>query len=198
MRADLEIIRDWIQQGSSILDLGCGDGALLKCLTEQRNVRGLGLEIDDANIVRCIENGVDAIQVDLNEGLARYFSDKVFDYVIMTQTLQALPNPKKLLEEMLRVGNEGIVTFPNMGHWRSRLYFLLRGKMPVTESLPAMWYETKNIHLCTMRDFECLCDECGIHILERTTVDCTHRTRTGSIFIPNWLGEIALYRITNT
>ncbi len=196
MRADLEIICNWIQRGSNVLDLGCGDGALLKYLAQQRGVRGLGLEIDDANVVRCIKNGVNVIQINLNDGLTHYFNNNMFDYVVMTQTLQALPNPVELLEEMLHVGNEGIITFPNMGHWRCRLQFLLRGRMPVTEALPAMWYETENIHLCTVKDFEDVCAKRRIRILERIAINCTHRVGIGPQIMPNWFREIALYRIT--
>lgn len=196
MRADLEIICDWIQRGSSVLDLGCGDGTLLQHLTRQGTVRVLGLERDDANVVRCVQNGVDVLQVDLSDGLESYFNDGMFDYVVMTQTLQALSNPVKLLNEMLRVGNESIITFPNMGHWRSRLQLMLRGKMPVTPALPAMWYNTENIHLCTVKDFEELCAAHKIRILERAAVDRTHHTAIGLRLVPNWLGEIAMYRLT--
>ena len=196
MRADLAIISNWIHRGSSVLDLGCGDGTLLRHLAQQRNVRGLGLEIDGANIERCVQNGVDVIQIDLSDGLAYYFKDGTFDYVVMTQTLQALPNPVRLLNEMLRVGNEGIITFPNIGHWRSRMQLMFRGRMPVTPALPAPWYETENIHLCTVKDFEDLCTTHTIRIRARATVDRTHRATIGLRLVPNWLGEIALYRLT--
>lgn len=195
MRPDLEIIRDWIEPNSRVLDLGCGDGELLWSLKRERNIAGLGLEIDDDNIVRCIERGVGVIQIDLDEGLRDDFDDRSFDYVVMTQALQAMRRPDLLLDEMLRVGKEAIVTFPNMGHWRNRIQMLLGGNMPVTPALPAAWYDTANIHLCTIRDFEALCRSRNIRRLQRTTVDHNHRASTGARLLPNLMGEIAIYRL---
>ena len=192
MRPDLAIIAEWIEPGSRVLDLGCGDGTLLAHLETQRNVTGYGLEIDDDNIVACIDKGANVIQTDLDDGLSVFFDEDSFDYVIMSQTLQAMTHPEKLLEEMLRVGREGIVTFPNMGYWKNRLYLTLKGRMPVSRTLPNAWYDTPNIHLCTIRDFEALCRERGIHILQRQVVDYSHRSHQH--FLPNLLGEIALYR----
>lgn len=195
MRADLKIIRDWIAPGSSVLDLGCGDGSLLENLSTTRQVEGIGLEIDEANIVQCIERGIDVIQADLDKGLADYFEHRRFDYVIMTQTLQAVHHPARLLSEMLEIGREGIVTFPNMGYWKSRCQLFFKGIMPITKALPANWFDTENIHICTIRDFENLCRSNGIHILERTAVDNAHRDNPGIRVIPNLMGEIALYRL---
>lgn len=195
MRADLKIIRDWVKPGSSVLDLGCGDGSLLENLETTREVEGVGLEIDETNILRCIERGIDVIQTDLDKGLADYFRYRHFDYVIMTQTLQAVHHPAKLLGEMLEIGREGIVTFPNMGYWKSRFQLFFRGTMPITKALPANWFDTENIHLCTIRDFESLCRKNGIHVLERTAVDNTHRGSFGIRIFPNLMGEIALYRL---
>ncbi len=194
MRADLEIISEWIKTGSRILDLGCGDGTLLEHLRDTRNTTGYGLEIDNSNIVTCISRKLDVIQTDLDAGLSEFFDEGSFDYVIMTQTLQAIHHPDKLLDEMLRVGREGIVTFPNMAHWKSRLQLALSGRMPRTRTLPHEWYDTPNIHLCTLRDFEKLCEQHNIHILQRTTVDYAHRANIGIRLFPNLLGEIALYR----
>lgn len=194
MRPDLAIIAEWIEPGSRVLDLGCGDGTLLAHLETQRDVTGYGLEIDDDNIVACIDKGVNVIQTDLDDGLSVFFDEDSFDYVIMSQTLQAMTHPERLLDEMLRVGREGIVTFPNMGYWRNRLYLAFRGRMPVSRTLPNAWYDTPNIHLCTIRDFEALCRERGIHILQREVVDAAHRRHHGMHVLPNLLGEIALYR----
>ena len=193
LRPDLDIISGWITPGSRVLDLGCGDGALLAYLQDNRGVKGYGLEIDDNNIVKCVQAGVNVIQTDLDVGLSDFLAD-TFDYVVMSQTLQAIYYPHKLLNEMLRIGREGIVTFPNFGHYKARLQIGLGGHMPISKSLPNEWYDTPNIHLCTVKDFERLCHKQGIHILQRTVVDYAHRTSLGTRLLPNLLGEIALYR----
>ena len=196
MRADLEIIRDWVKPESHVLDLGCGDGTLLQTLIQDQKIRGYGLEYDDLNIISCLEKQVPVIQVDLDEGLSEFFDDHTFDYVIMTQTLQAMRRPDQLLKEMLRVGREGIVTFPNFGHWKSRFQLSLGGYMPVTKALPNTWYNTPNIHLCTVRDFERFCRDNNIRILQRMVVDTSHQSSFLIKQLPNLLGEIALYRIS--
>jgi len=194
MRADLEIISRWIQPGSEVLDLGCGDGVLLAHLQEHRQISGYGVEIDEAKIATCIGAGVNVIHKDLEAGLLD-FTDHSFDYVIMTQTLQAVQHTERLLEEMLRVGREGIVTFPNFGHWRCRFQLTLSGHMPVVKVLPHAWYNTPNVHLFTIRDFERLCHRKGIKILQRAVVDHLHRASLGMRLLPNLLGELALYRL---
>ncbi len=194
LRPDLAIISEWIEPGSRVLDLGCGDGTLLEYLKRERNVDGYGLEIDPNNIVACIGRGVNVIQSDLDAGLSDYFDDNSFDYVVMTQTLQAMYYPSRLLSEMLRVGRQGIVTFPNFGHWRSRAQLALGGHMPLSRALPNEWYDTPNIHLCTLKDFEQLCRRLDIQILQRNVVDTAHRSKFGMRLLPNLLGEIALYR----
>ncbi len=191
LRRDLAIIADWIAPGSRVLDLGCGDGALLAHLAEQRQVRGYGLEIDDTKVARCIEAGVNVIQADLDDGLRDFETDS-FDYVLLTQTLQALQRPDDAIEEILRVGKRAIVTFPNFGHWRVRAA-LLAGRMPMTRSLPATWYDTPNIHLCTVGDFEALCAERGWQIRQRQMLDSQHSAGPLIRVSPNLFCEIAMY-----
>ena len=195
LRADLAIIAAWINPDSKVLDLGCGDGTLLADLRDQRNVRGYGLEINAFNIETCVQKNINVIQADLNDGLKDYFADSSFDSVIMSQTLQATEQPDLLIEEMLRVGAEGIVTFPNMAHWKARLQLGIHGNMPVTKNLPHQWFNTPNVHLCTLNDFEVLCKKHSIRILQRTVVDYRHKQGSWLMkMFPNLLGEIAVYR----
>mgnify|MGYP001114831880 FL=1 len=195
MRADLEIIKPWFTPGSRVLDLGCGDGELLHDLQQSLGINGLGLEIDPDNITACIARGVNVIEKNIDEGLAS-IKDNTFDTVVMTQALQVMHRPDKTVEEMLRIGKEGIVTFPNFAHWRARFYLALRGKMPVSKFLSYEWYDTPNIHFFTFKDFERLCIDRNIRIIERTVVDHAHRERWSNKLWPNMLGEIAIYRIT--
>ncbi|MHB1950037.1 MAG: methionine biosynthesis protein MetW [Acidiferrobacteraceae bacterium] len=193
LRPDLSILAEWIRPGSRVLDLGCGDGTLLAYLARAKNVTGYGLEIDPASIVPAIRAGINVIQTDLDAGLSG-FDPASFDYVVLSLTLQSVRYPDRLLQEMLRVGREGLVTFPNFGHWQTRLQLTLFGKMPVSRALPNQWYDTPNIHLCTLRDFEALCDQLNIEVLERRVVDHAHKSGIGLSMFPNLLGEIALYR----
>ena len=195
MRADLEIIAEWIGQGERVLDLGCGDGELLDKLHRTKSVKGLGIEIDHDNITSCIGRGVNVIDKNIDEGLAG-IEDASFDTVVMTQALQVMHRPDLIVEEMLRIGSQGIVTFPNFAHWRARFYLAFRGKMPVSKFLSYQWYDTPNIHFCTFKDFESLCISRNIRILERTVVDNTLRQRWWHKLWPNMMGEIAIYRIT--
>ena len=195
MRADLDIIQDWIPAGSRVLDLGCGNGELLAWLREHKQVSGYGLEIDPDNIARCIERGVNVIEQDLDKGLGNFASNS-FDVVLMTQALQAVDRPDQVLREMLRIGRQCIITFPNFGHWRCRWYLASRGRMPVSEFLPYTWYDTPNIHFCTFKDFETLCREQNIRVLDRLAVDHQHRDSLLSRLWPNLLGEIGIYRVS--
>jgi len=193
LRTDLALLTEWIEPSSHVLDLGCGDGTLLVHLREKRKITGYGLEIDDENITQCIQAGVNVIQTDLNKGLSDFEAD-AFDYVVMTQTLQAIRRPDQLLQEILRIGQEVIVTFPNFGHWQARLS-LMMGHMPVSRALPSHWYDTPNIHLCSLNDFEELCNTLKIEILQRAVVDPAHKTSSLIRLLPNLMGEIAVYRL---
>nr|WP_069469859.1 methionine biosynthesis protein MetW [Candidatus Marithrix sp. Canyon 246] len=193
MRIDLALMSEWITEGSHVLDLGCGDGTLLAHLTDSRNITGYGLEIDDDNLELCIEKGVNVIDTDLNQGLSD-FNENSFDYVVMTQALQTIHRPDLLLKEMLRVGKQGIVTFPNFGHWKVRKSLFFNGLMPKTRALPEDWYNGENIRLCTVHDFEKLCDTLDIEVLQRAVVDTKHHTSWLMSLMPNLLGEIAVYR----
>ncbi|SFQ87025.1 methionine biosynthesis protein MetW [Halopseudomonas formosensis] len=195
LRADLQIIEKWISPGSHVLDLGCGNGELLHYLQSQKKVRGYGLEIDPDNINTCINKGVNVIEKNLDHGLDN-FADRSFDTVVMTQALQAVHYPDRILEDMLRIGREAILTFPNFGHWRCRLYLGMKGRMPVSEFMPYTWYNTPNIHFCTFKDFENLCHERSVKILDRLVVDQTHQSSRLSAMWPNLLGEVAIYRVT--
>ena len=187
-RSDFAAIAAWIPKGASVLDLGCGDGSLLRYLQDTRAVRGYGVEISDRDIVSCIANGVNVIQNDLDAGLSD-FEDGTFDFVVLSQTLQATRHTEPLIQEMLRVGREGIVSFPNFGHWKNRLD-VLRGNMPVSSELPYQWYNTPNVHLCTLHDFEQFCEGHRVHILERRVMSGGREVAV----LPNLLGSTAVYR----
>jgi methionine biosynthesis protein MetW len=193
MRIDLNEIQHWIKQGSRILDLGCGDGTLLKFLIDTKQVQGYGLEIDAAQINTCIDKGLNVIEQNLDRGLGN-FADKSFDTVLMTQALQTLHFPHLVLDEMLRVGKECIVTFPNFGHWKARFYLATRGRMPVSDLLPYEWYNTPNIHFCTFDDFEVLCHERNIKVINRQVVN-EQSGQTLKDFMPNLFGETAIYHL---
>ena len=186
-RPDFAAIAQWVRRDAHVLDLGCGDGTLLKYLQQARGVTGYGVEIDDGNVLACVKNGVHVIQGDLERGLSE-FEDGSFDYVVLSQTLQAMRNTERIMREMLRVGRAGIVTFPNFGYWKNRLQ-VLRGHMPVSENLPFEWFDTPNIHLCTIADLERFCRERGIDIVERTVLTAGRAVTAW----PNLLGELAVY-----
>ena len=189
-RPDFATIAAWIRPESKVLDLGCGDGTLLQYLQDTLGVHGYGVEIDDANILACLNNGVNVVQSDLESGLSGFESDS-FDYVILSQTLQAMRHTEKIIQEMLRAGKEGIVTFPNFGHWKNRLQVSL-GHMPVSQNLPYEWFDTPNVHLCTLSDFEQFCHQHGVHILERRVMSGNRQITLA----PNFFGMLAFYRFT--
>lgn len=195
MRLDLRLAERWIKPKSRVLDLGCGEGELLAHLRDNFDIRGYGLEIDEDKINACVARGVSVIQQDLNKGLGN-FADNSFDSVIMTQALQAVEQPDKLLKDMLRVGQQAIITFPNFAHWKTRGYLFFKGKMPMSEALPYSWYNTPNIHLCTFNDFEELCAALDIRILNRLAVDDEQKRSFLTKRFPNILGEVAIYRVS--
>lgn len=194
-RTDFTIIRDWIPENAKVLDLGCGDGTLLAKLRDTRNVNGYGLEIDHHNITECINKGVNVVEQDLDQGLTN-FTNSSFDYVMMTHALQAVEKPHLVLAEMLRVGREAIITFPNFGYWQVRSYLFFKGRMPVSKRLPYQWYDTPNIHLCTVRDFEAFCRDHHYRILERKVLNRHHQSNWATRCLPNFFGELAIYRVT--
>ena len=188
-RHDFAIIASWLPFGAKVLDLGCGDGALLQYLKGALEIRGYGVEKDDANWLASMTKGVNVIQMDLESGLSG-FEDQSFDTVILSQTLQAVNNTEGIVREMLRVGREVIVTFPNFGYWRNRLQ-ITSGNMPVSKALPYQWYDTPNVHLCTINDFDQFCANCNIQVKERLVLTDNKPVT----FMPNLMGSLAMYRL---
>lgn len=195
MRTDFDFIEQWINPGSRILDLACGDGTLLKNLQLHKQVEGYGLEIDQDNITAAIANGVNVVETDLDSGLSQ-FPDNSFDAVVMTQALQVMQNPHLVLDEMLRIGKKCIVTFPNFGNWRARVSLLVNGRMPVTKQLAYQWYDTPNIHFCTVNDFEALCAELNIRIDHREFVAERIPDRQLKGICPNLFSHTAIYLLS--
>jgi methionine biosynthesis protein MetW len=194
MRIDQRIIDQWIQPNSRVLDLGCGDGTLLHHLAENKNVHGYGLEISPEGIQACVAKGVNVIEQNLDEGL-KNFDDDSFDTVVMSQTLQTMRRPKNMLAEMTRIGRECIVTIPNFGHWRARLQLLFKGRMPVSDLLPYQWYDTPNIHFCTFRDFEILCRDMNLKVVDKAVVTEKSLGKGLSQWHPNLFAETGIFRV---
>ena len=191
-RKDFEAISRWIKPGASVLDLGCGDGELLVYLKASRNITGYGIENDNAGILQCIGNGVNVIQSNLESGL-KEVGDGAFDYVILSQTLQAMKRTEAVVDEMLRVGREAIVSFPNFGYWQHR-WQLLKGRMPVSDALPYEWHNTPNVHMCTVADFDAFCARKNLSVLNRLVMN----GESEQTLLPNLMGTLALYRLAKS
>jgi methionine biosynthesis protein MetW len=189
IRPDFALITNWVQTKAKVLDLGCGDGTLLTHLHETLEITGYGIEKDDSNWLAALKNGVDVIQMNLEEGLSG-FEDQSFDTVILSQTLQAMHNTESIVHEMLRVGREVIVTFPNFGYWRNRIQITF-GTMPVSKSLPYQWYDTPNVHLCTINDFDKFCAQHQVEVIERKVITDGQDVHV----LPNLMGNLAMYRL---
>lgn len=199
---DHQLAEKWIKSNSRVLDLGCGDGTLLAHLQSSLGVTGYGLEIDEHKINEAVAKGLNIIEQDLNDGLAR-FADNSFDTVVMARALQAVKSPDKLLVDMLRVAKEGIVTFPNFAYWQNRVYLGIKGIMPMSETLPHEWYNTPNIHLCTFKDFERLCNDNDIRIIDAVAISDKPSPKLPAALMnrlvkraPNLLADVAIYRIS--
>ncbi|MBK7647526.1 MAG: methionine biosynthesis protein MetW [Betaproteobacteria bacterium] len=190
-RPDFDVISGWIKPGHRVLDLGCGDGTLLKHLIDTRGVKGWGVEIEDANVLAAIRNGINVIQGNLEHGLD-VFADQAVDHVVLSRTLQTVRHTEGILREMLRVGREAVVSFPNFAYWKN-LRSVLGGRMPVSEDLPYQWYDSPNVRFFTVLDFEALCEKMGLIIRERSVLDEEGNPVTEEV---NFLGSLAVYRLT--
>jgi methionine biosynthesis protein MetW len=195
-RVDLLLIAEMIAPSSRVLDIGCGDGTLLRILEERRGVDGRGIELSQAGVNQCVAQGLAVIQGDADADLA-YYPDLAFDYAILSQTIQATHNPRVVLEQLLRIGKYAVVSFPNFGHWRVRTQLMFGGHMPRTDNLPERWYDTPNIHLCTIKDFLALCDDMGVKV-ERAIALNAYGTKLVSmpLFAQNLFGEQAVFLLS--
>ncbi|MBX3597507.1 MAG: methionine biosynthesis protein MetW [Rhizobiaceae bacterium] len=169
-RIDLQVMADLIPAGAKVLDVGCGNGELLELLRDEKNIDARGVEISQRGVNECVARGLSVIQGDADTDLV-YYPDSSFDYALLSQTLQATRNPRQVLEHLLRIGNRVIVSFPNFGHWSVRSSLFFKGRMPVTKDLPYSWYDTPNIHFCTIRDFVVLCEEVGAVVEKAVAID---------------------------
>jgi methionine biosynthesis protein MetW len=198
-RVDHLLIAEMVRPGSRVIDIGCGDGALLQLLAERKNVDGRGIEVSRERVNACVAQGLSVIQGDADRDLADY-PDGAFDYSILSLTIQATRNPRTVLENLLRIGHRAIVSFPNFGHWQVRTRLLLGGRMPVTENLPEAWFESPNAHLCTIKDFADLCEKVNARV-ERAAAFNTSGQQLGTwvrlpLTVHNLLGEKAVFLLT--
>lgn len=196
MRFDLQIIASWIQPGSRVLDLGCGEGDLLYFLNQEKGVVGTGIERVESSVARGIEKGLTIIQGDINEEILDY-QNNTFDYVILSQTLQQVYEPATLIRSLLRIGNQGIVSFPNFSHWRVRFQLLLSGYAPITKQLPYEWYDTPNIRVITLKDFRKFSEETGCEIIKEVAINTQNKEKAGKIikFMPNLFATYGIFLI---
>lgn len=197
MRIDLDRIQAYVAPNSHVLDLACGNGDLLWQLKQTKNISGIGLEYDAQNILACINKGISVIEYDLNNGLT-HIADNSYDVVIMTLTLQIMKRPDLVLDEMLRIGKQCIITFPNFAHWKARWHLFFHGRMPVSDLLPYEWYDTPNIHFCTVKDFEALCANRQISILDNDVVNEKGSSHILTRRCPNLFGETAVYHLSKS
>lgn len=197
LRPDLAVIASLVTPGARVLDVGCGDGALLKWLRDAKQVDGRGIEINQEDVNRAIASGIAVIQGDVDSDLPHY-PQSAYDYVILSQTLQAMKDPQAVLLDLVRIGKKAVVSVPNFGHWRNRLYLALKGRMPVTKTLSYQWYDTPNIHFCTITDFVALAETLGITIEARVVVDATGRKVkfTGRGVAANLFGEQGVFLLS--
>ena len=198
MRFDLQIIGSWVQPGWKILDLGCGEGNLLSFLKQRKQISGTGIERDEAKVSSCIAKGLSVLQGDINDEVTDY-ADNTFDCVILSQTLQQVYDPSRLITEMLRIGRMGIVSFPNFSHWRIRLQLLTTGRAPVSRELPYQWYDTPNIRVITLKDFRHFAKEAGFDILKEVAISTYHHDSHGRIirFLPDLLATYGIFLLGN-
>ncbi len=198
MRFDLQIIASWIEPGSRVIDLGCGEGDLLKHLIHHKRVSGTGIEHNESKVARCIAKGLSVLQGDINEEVLDYPVD-TFDYVILSQTLQQVYEPDALIRAMLRIGKKGIVSFPNFSHWGCRLQLLLTGYAPLTQQLPFEWYNTPNIRVITIKDFRKFTQRVGFTIIKEVAINSQSQNRTGRKidFLPNLRATYGIFLIGN-
>ena len=196
MRFDLQIIASWIEPGSKVLDLGCGEGELLYFLKKDKQIEGTGIERVESKVARCIEKGLPVIQGDINEEIMDY-QDNTFDYVILSQTLQQVYEPSKLIQALLRIGKRGIVSFPKFSHWRVRLQLLVTGYAPITKQLPYEWFDTPNIRVITIKDFRKYSKEIGFKIIKEVAINTQNHDRSGRVitFIPTLFATYGIFLI---
>lgn len=197
MRFDLQIIASLISEKSRVLDLGCGKGELLKFLIDQKQVRGMGIEIDEHEVIECVEKGLTVLHGDIDSE-TRDFADASFDYVILSQTLQQVYDPERVINEMLRVGRTGIVSFPCFSHLAIKLQVLFKSRAPVTRELPYEWYNSPNIRVITLRDFRIFCARRGIRIIKEIAISSHHRDESGKVvgFLPDWFAKYGIFAVT--